>query len=131
MMIETIQNNQKNLNGNRKINNVVKLPKNIRQVGPVDGDKRIYIEDYVMTYMKQIAMKAYGSYHVAILLGNVQEVEGVNNVFISGAVEVEDILFEDEKVFGNDNWAKIYEDIKKYFNNEEIVGWYITRPGLM
>ncbi len=123
MMIETIQNNQKN--------NVVKLPKNIRQVGPVDGDKRIYIEDYVMTYMKQIATRTHGNYQVAVLLGQVQTVEGESNVFISGAVEVQDIIFDNDKVFGNETWAKIYEDIKKYFDQAEIVGWYITRPGLM
>ncbi len=129
-MIETIQNNQNNQNEKKQRNNGVKLPKNIRQIGPMDGDKRIYIEDYVMTYMKQIAMKSYGNYHVAVLLGHVTPVEGENNVFISGAVEVQDIIFDDDKVFGNETWAKIYEDIKKYFDNEEIVGWYITRPGI-
>ncbi len=130
MMIENIQNSQNNQNEKKQRNNGVKLPKNIRQIGPMDGDKRIYIEDYVMTYMKQIAMKSYGNYHVAILLGHVMPVEGEDNVFISGAVEVEDILFDDDKVFGNETWAKIYDDIKKYFDEEEIVGWYITRPGL-
>ena len=129
-MIETIQNNQNNQNEKKQRNNGVKLPKNIRQIGPMDGDKRIYIEDYVMTYMKQIAMRSYGNYHVAVLLGHVTPVEGEENVFISGAVEVQDIIFDDEKVFSNETWAKIYDDIKKYFDEEEIVGWYITRPGL-
>ncbi len=132
-MIETIQNNQNNQNNKnekKQRNNGVKLPKNIRQVGPMDGDKRVYIEDYVMTYMKQIAMKSYGNYHIAVLLGHIRKVEGEDNVFINGAVEVKDIIFDDDKVFNNESWAKIYDDIKKYFDDEEIVGWYITRPGL-
>ncbi len=130
MMIETIQNNQNNHNEKKQRNNGTKLPKNIRQVGPMDGDKRIYIEDYVMTYMKQIALKSYGNYHVAILLGHVLPVEGEDNVFINGAVEVKDIIFDNEKLFSNETWSNIYEDIKKYFDEEEIVGWYITKPGL-
>ena len=27
------------------------LPKNVRQIGDILGDKRIYLEDYVVTYI--------------------------------------------------------------------------------
>jgi hypothetical protein len=30
----------------------LRLPKNIRQIGSPDGHKRIYMEDYVVTYRK-------------------------------------------------------------------------------
>ena len=35
-------------------NNTVKLPNNIRQVGTPGDKTKIYIEDYVMTYLNQI-----------------------------------------------------------------------------
>ena len=31
------------------------LPKNIRQVGNAPGNYKIYVEDYVMTYLRRIA----------------------------------------------------------------------------
>lgn len=108
----------------------VKLPKNIRQVGKVDATKKIYMEDYVMTYIKQLALKRYGAYQVAVLLGHVGKNSGAECIFIHGAVEVQDIIFDDEKVFTNEAWTKIYENMKTYFNDAEIVGWFLTRPGL-
>lgn len=129
-MIESIQNNNDNHDGKKETYDGSKLPKNLRQVGQVNGNKRIYIEDYVMTYIKQMAMKSYGSYQVAVLLGEYQRMEEVEYIFISGAVEVEDVIFDDDKVFDNEAWTQIYESIKQYFNELEIMGWYITRPGL-
>lgn len=50
-------------------NDTVKLPNNIRQVG-MPGDKlKIYIEDYVMTYLNQTANQKPMGQHAAILLG--------------------------------------------------------------
>lgn len=130
MKVETIQNSQNSQKEIKRRNIEARLPKNIRQVGTIEEDKRIYIEDYVMTYIKQIATKSYGSYQVAVLLGHVINVEEEDSIFINGAVEVQDVIFDDDKVFSNENWARIYEDIKKYFEEAEIVGWYIARPGL-
>lgn len=129
-MVESIHNNESELSGKKKAYETIRLPKNLRQVGQVDGNKRIYIEDYVMTYIKQLGMKSYGTYQVAVLLGEIRKVEQVEYIFISGAVEVRDVLFDDDKVFDNESWTKIYDDIKRYFSELEIVGWYITRPGL-
>lgn len=129
-MIESIHNNESNQDGKKVTYDAIKLPKNIRQVGQIEGNKHIYIEDYVMTYIKQMAMKSYGTYQVAVLLGEIRKMEQADYIFISGAVEVEDVIFDDDKVFDNEAWTKIYEDIKHYFSELEIVGWYITRPGL-
>ena len=30
------------------------LPKNIRQIGQISGNQKIYLEDYVITYLRQI-----------------------------------------------------------------------------
>lgn len=131
-MIESININTTSVNkqGSKKYP-YLKPPKNVRQIGQVDSTKKIYVEDYVMTYMKQIAMKNYGNYQVAILLGSFAQSEEGEHIYIRAAVEVEDIQFDEEKIFSNEAWNGIYEDIKNYFTEVEIVGWYITRPGLI
>ena len=38
----------------------LRLPKNIRQIGNPDGHKRIYMEDYVVTYLNYIGVVGDG-----------------------------------------------------------------------
>lgn len=128
-MIENIRNNDNSYKKGVKKN--IHLPKNIRQVGQASANKKIYIEDYVMTYIQQLAMKNYGVYHCAVLLGEYVEGEDGSNIFISGAIGIEQGNYDLEKIFTNESWAKIYDDVKRYFKNMEIVGWYVTRPGLV
>ncbi|BBF44689.1 peptidoglycan-binding LysM [Lachnospiraceae bacterium KM106-2] len=131
-MIEKV--NSKEENQDKEANSLsksVKLPKNIRQVGQVESGKRIYIEDYVMTYIKQMAIKNNGNYQVAILLGSIKRAEERDNIFINGAIEVKEARFDEERILTNECWSQIYEQIKQYFTDVEIVGWYITKPGLL
>ena len=64
------------------------LPKNIRQIGLVSGDYRIYIEDYVYTFLHRAAQtkgrdEENGSC-LAILLGEARWRSGNGVVFIRG-----------------------------------------------
>lgn len=99
---------------------IKKRPKNIRQIGQPDLAKKVYIEDYVMTYAKKIT-------GMAVLLGQVTEEEGTLVVYISGAVEVKDAAYGYPVVLNNEDWSEIYADIKEYFPEEEIVGWLLVR----
>ena len=45
-MIEHINTTDTDKIGSGEINRLIRLPKNIRQIGQADTDKRIYIEDY-------------------------------------------------------------------------------------
>lgn len=47
----------------------LRLPKNIRQIGTPDGHRRIYMEDYVVTYLNYIARPGSTQARGAILLG--------------------------------------------------------------
>ena len=38
----------------------VKLPNNVRQIGEIKGKKKIYMEDYVYTFLKKIARNPHG-----------------------------------------------------------------------
>lgn len=107
-----------------------KLPKNIRQIGSPSGNKRIYIEDYVVTYLNYIARP--GSTHArgAILLGENKKTEIGDVLFISGAVEAQNLEFDmDESEFTKEAWADIYEQVKENFPDLSVVGWFLSRMG--
>jgi len=131
-MIESVYSNE-NAEANQadKIYGDFKMPKNIRQIGKTGGSRRIYVEDYVMTYARRLSGEDYGLCRVAVLVGRYARTAQGKCIFISGAVEVKDFDFAGEAVFTNDHWTAIYEDIKKYFPDAEIVGWYIGGPGYL
>lgn len=131
-MIETIYSNESGDAGKtNKVPNSFKMPKNIRQIGKSNAIKKIYAEDYVMTFIKQLAGGDYSGLKIAVLIGQSIRLENCRNIFISGAVEVRDMDTSGEITFSNDNWTSIYEDIKKYFVEGEIVGWFLGGPGYL
>lgn len=126
-MIEVIYN--ENSEDKSKGKTSLRLPKNIRQIGNTEEDFKIYIEDYVVTFLNQLTEKDLSKIRVAILMGDAVENEG-RYLFISGAIYVEDVVVDGEGVHFTDNiWSRIYENIKEYFDTLEIVGWYLSVPG--
>lgn len=63
------------------------LPKNIRQIGDIQGKEKIFLEDYVMTYIKKKEKQEAEGY-LGIFLGERQEKEDITYVFIRGILEV-------------------------------------------
>lgn len=114
----------------KSVHTGMKLPKNIRQIGNPSGNKRIYIEDYVVTYLNYIARP--GSTHArgAILLGEIERTEVGDVIFISGAVDAQNLEFDmDESEFTQDVWSEIYEQVKEFFPELAVVGWFLSRMG--
>lgn len=108
----------------------MKLPKNIRQIGNPSGNKRIYIEDYVVTYLNYIARPGSTNARGAILLGTVDKSEVGDVIFISGAVEAQNLEFDmDESAFTQEVWTEIYEQVKEFFPELSVVGWFLSRMG--
>ena len=129
-MIESVYSNENaELNRTGSVQTNFRMPKNIRQIGKNSSSKRIYIEDYVMTFIKQLAGEDYSTCHIAVLLGQYIHIEQGRCLFVSGAVEVKDMEVSNNIVFTNDHWTSIYENIKKYFVESEIVGWFLGGPG--
>ena len=138
-MIEIIYDSSKENESNiheeneseKKIENIgLKLPKNIRQIGSPSGNKRIYIEDYVITYLNYIARP--GSTHArgAILLGEKKRSDVGDIIFISGAVDAQNLEFDmDECEFTQEIWADIYEQAKENFPDLNVMGWFLSRMG--
>ena len=72
------------------------LPKNIRQIGDIQGKEKIFLEDYVMTYIKKKEKQEKEGY-LGIFLGERQEKEDTVYVFVRGILEVPaDMLIPEE-----------------------------------
>ena len=71
----------------------LRLPKNIRQIGSPDGHKRIYMEDYVVTYLNYIARPGSTQARGAILLGESKKSDAGDVIFISGAVDAQNMIW--------------------------------------
>ena len=106
------------------------LPKNIRQVGDIPQGDRIYIEDYVVTYLNQLAHPANRIAKGAILLGEWSKEGRKDILYISGAVEADNLSFDMKEItFTNETWSEIHQKIEDNFPGEQVVGWFLSRLG--
>ena len=107
-------------------NETVKLPKNIRQIGNPEDSCKIYMEDYVYTYLHPTAEEEKKSKKVCVLLGKIIR-DTKKYIFIDGAMAIEplqDVTSLPE--FTDEIWEYIFKQMKLYFDDLEIVGWSIT-----
>ena len=103
-----------------------KLPKNIRQIGDTDQVVRLYVEDYVNTYLKRLYPAGNQTLRVGLLLGNMENYDGTPYIFIDGAIEMEDVEVSGEKVeFSENAWKKAYRGIEESFPKRTVQGWFI------
>lgn len=100
------------------------LPKNIRQIGTSTGSTRVYLEDYVYTYLHMREEQDEWSHRGFALIGRIERERDCTRYFISGMVCLRDHFFSEGILeFNDDTWAYIYQEVKKYYDNLDIVGW--------
>lgn len=109
------------------------LPKNVRQIGNVSDSPKIYVEDYVDTFFNQLcekSAKAKDGPLGAFLVGDIQSGENEDYVYIYGAIQMHDLkLSGNEYVIDDSTWKNAYEDCKQYFEDGEMLGWFVVRQG--
>ena len=127
-MIEIIQQTEK-----KKEKSEGRLPNNIRQIGNPEKDFRIYMEDYVYTYLHPAQIQGMEIVIVPrllILLGEINHFADRSCAFISGAVLVEnDGKTEGLPELNDRTWREIHREIGQFFEKCEIVGWVLDIPG--
>ena len=103
-----------------------KLPKNVRQIGDPDQVVRLYVEDYVNTYLKRLYPSGRQTMRVGVLLGSVEQYDGTPYIFIDGAMELEDVETEGEKIlFSESSWKKLYSAMETAFPKRTVQGWFL------
>ena len=127
-MIEIIYKEDQKKSGEK--DRFFRIPNNIRQIGEIRGHQKIYIEDYAYTFLKKISRNGAGEGQAAILLGQYHWSEGCAYLFIRSALQIDDMeVSPDHLAFTDKVWGQIYEEEKKYFPEQEIVGWFVSLPG--
>ena len=111
------------------------VPRNIRQIGLIRDDYKIYIEDYVYTFLVRLAdsgeEKEGSKGKIAVLTGETRWWSGAVYLFIKGAVMVENMEAAADHIdFTEEIWADIHEEQEKYFQGQEIVGWFFAQSQL-
>ncbi len=107
-----------------------KIPTNVKQIGDVDDELRVYIEDYVYSYLLQYAKANDNDESIAMLIGRCMIIDNKKVLFISGAIQ--GIHAESKKgilTFSDETYDYIEEQRLKHFKGLEIVGWMLSQPG--
>lgn len=132
-MIEIICNGEDDSNkGNMRGNADIRRPKNIKQIGDVSSNRKIYIEDYAFTYINSVAYQTPEDEQAGVLLGEVQKSDEEKCLFIKGVIRAKTQENETKQgiVFNEKIWEKIYAEIEKFFPDLEVVGWFAAMPGI-
>lgn len=95
------------------------LPKNIRQIGEIQQDKKVYLEDYVMTFLHKKEKEAQEQGCTGILVGKKEQDDKGSYVFVKGALMLEQ---EEE---GEKRWARAEEEMKQFFPEQELIGCFV------
>ncbi|MDD7641844.1 MAG: LysM domain-containing protein [bacterium] len=107
----------------------LQLPKNIRQIGNIQGAVRIYMEDYVYTYLHGNAKSGW-AHRGSVFLGSRCQENGQKYIFISGLVHIPDECFQEGiPEFTDLMWSSVYQDMKQFYENVEILGWGMDVAG--
>ena len=132
-MIEIICNGEDDSNkGNMRGNADIRRPNNIKQIGDVSSNRKIYIEDYAFTYINSVAYQTPEDEQAGVLLGEVQKSDEEKCLFIKGVIRAKTPENETKQgiVFNEKIWEKIYAEIEKFFPDLEVVGWFAAMPGI-
>lgn len=106
-------------------------PKNIRQIGIPGEYKKIYVEDYVHTFLLRYGAEEDTKAKIAILLGMSKKAEGKRQIYIKSALPVENVEEKQGKYqFSEMVWGTVYQECTQYFPHQEILGWFLSKPGI-
>ena len=106
------------------------FPKNVRQIGNVSDAPKIYVEDYVDTYLNQLRERAAEEPVGVMLTGEILIQEGQAVVYASGAIRMKEIEVNGtEIVIGEDTFKELEEERKQYFPSSDAVGWCLIENG--
>ncbi|MCH5281990.1 MAG: LysM peptidoglycan-binding domain-containing protein [Lachnospiraceae bacterium] len=107
------------------------VPTNVRQIGDVRGKTKIYIEDYIVTFMKQISTRD-DKPKALILYGSQQRDGNKKLMFVNGAI-LADCFLEaqgEPTVFQESVWREVNEKAGHFFQESQVLGWIYLRYDL-
>ena len=103
-----------------------KLPKNIKQIGTEPDGRRVYIEDYAFSFIREQIVDEDETGLIGVLLGEVKIIEDITYIFVKGAAAVTNAAVStDGIIFTEETWPVVNGTVAGYFDGLSIVGWYL------
>lgn len=109
-----------------KDNSSIRLPKNLRQIGTPCETQKVYVEDYVYTYLHSFIKEKYknDTLRAAALFGEFKKQGAKAYAFVKGAIACDfSHLHEDVS-------AELSQLSAEYFPGWEMLGWYVSTQGV-
>ena len=104
-----------------------KLPKNIKQIGTEPDGRRVYIEDYAYSFIREQIVDEDETGLIGVLLGEVKIIEDITYIFVKGAAAVTNAAVStDGIIFTEETWPVVNGTVAGYFDGLSIVGWYLV-----
>lgn len=100
----------------------MELPKNITQVGEVNHNCKIYVEDYVISYMKQLNQVARDKDMAVALYGVKKEEDNVSYLFLYGACKLT-FLQRETRHLSQAQLQEIEKYRQRYFKEYTFLGY--------
>lgn len=106
------------------------IPKNVKQIGEPSRERKVYVEDYVITYINRIFMGNRDTEKVLLLFGGEAVEKGCTYIYIRGACQVHPEGEEKAgRYFSGEDFQSAMEEGRKYFKNLPLIGWALIRRG--
>ena len=102
----------------------MELPKNITQIGEPNPGCKIYVEDYVISYIKQLNGHARDKTMAVALYGTRREEAGVTYLFFYGACRL-NFLQRESRHLSQAVQQEVEELRRKYFSQYTFLGYRI------
>ena len=107
-----------------------KFPKNVRQIGNVSDTPKIYVEDYVDTFLNQICEHTEEVPIGAFLIGHTVRQDEQDCIYVSGALRMTELYFDGKHVgIHREVWEEAQREKEAYFPDGEIIGWCVIQSG--
>lgn len=105
-----------------------KFPKNVRQIGNVSDTPKIYVEDYVDTFLNQFCENTEEGLNYVFLIGHTVRQDELDCIYISGALRMPYSGGDRNDVTINQEvWERAEADKRIYFPDGEIIGWCMVQ----
>ena len=105
------------------------LPANIKQIGSIGSGIRIYMEDYVCTFLHQYATSGGYEERLAYLIGRHMLIDNQPFLFISGAIYgMYAEKMEGYTRFSHQSAEYAEAMLEEHFPGQEVVGWMQSQP---
>jgi LysM repeat protein len=102
----------------------MELPKNVTQIGEADPHCKIYVEDYAVSFLKQLNKDALNKDVSAAVYGYTQKEGDISYIFIYGAGRL-DQLQREVRHLSQAQLQEMEKIRKKYFLSYELMGYLI------